>query len=96
MEKKMVHQSDSDIGEYTHLPTMLLNFAYHCRVDSGYRLLDRCARHSCDPKTPSFIDASADLFRYEENGKFEKGKRKLSFCTHCLDSHYLFLILQVK
>ena len=95
-EAKLIHQVDSDVGEYSHLPTMLLNFAYNSRVDSGYRLLDRCARHSCDPKTPSFIDASADLFRYEENGKFEKGKRKISFCTHCLDSHYLFLILQVK
>jgi hypothetical protein len=70
-EKKMVHQSDSDIGEYTHLPTMLLNFAYHSRVDSGYRLLNRCARHSCDPKTPSFIDASAGFFK-KENGKYSK------------------------
>lgn len=48
--KKVAHKSNSDVGVYGHLPTSILNFAYHSRVDSGFRLLDRCAQHACDPK----------------------------------------------
>ena len=65
---KQVHKNQSDVGDYGHLPTMLLNFAYLSRVDSGFRLLDRCARHACDPKTTSLFHTAADLFKY--NGKF--------------------------
>jgi hypothetical protein len=69
-EKNLVHCNSSDVGHYSHLPTFLLNFAYQSRVDSGYRLLDRCARHVCDPKTMPLDESSFDLFKY--NGKFKQ------------------------
>ena len=68
-DRKLVHERESDVGEYRHFSTMLLNFAYQSRVDSGYRLLDRCARHACDPKTTSLYNESASLFK-DKNGKF--------------------------
>lgn len=58
-------QQKNDIGEYHYLPTIFHNFAFYSRVDSGYRLLDRAARHACDPKTPSFLNAKCDFFEYE-------------------------------
>jgi hypothetical protein len=42
----------------------LLNFAFKSRIDSGYCLLDRCARHACDPRTKSLLRTSAKLFKY--------------------------------
>ena len=45
---------------------MLLHFAYESRVDLGYRLLDRCARHACDPRTRPLIDANAMLFKHKD------------------------------
>jgi hypothetical protein len=63
-DKKLVHTSNSDVGRYSHFPTMLLNFAFKSRIDSGYRLLDRCARHACDPRTKSLLRTSAKLFKY--------------------------------
>ena len=53
-------------GEYHHLPTIIQNFAYDARVDAGYRLLKRCARHACDPKTQSMYDQSVDLFKCDD------------------------------
>jgi hypothetical protein len=67
-DNKLLHTLDSDVGMYGHFPTMLLNFAYESRVDSGYRLLDRCARHACDPRTRPLNDTNAKLFKH--NGKF--------------------------
>jgi hypothetical protein len=67
-DNRLLHTLDSDVGMYGHFPTMLLNFAYESRVDSGYRLLDRCARHACDPRTRPLNDTNAKLFKH--NGKF--------------------------
>ena len=65
--------SDIYIGKYDFLPSMFLNLAYHSRTDSGYRLLDRCARHTCDPKGKSIFYQDASFFEYcQANG--EKGK----------------------
>ena len=60
--EKAAHQEQSDVGIYEHLPTMLLNFAYFSRIDSRYRLLDRCARHTCDLKAPSIYEQTAEFF----------------------------------
>ena len=75
---KVVHQENSDVGVYEHLPTMMLNFAYLSRIDSGYRLLDRCARHTCDPKTPSIYEQSADFFQFSDNSEQGKLRKNIS------------------
>ena len=66
---------DVFIGKYDYLPSLFLTMAYYSRVDSGFRLLDRCARHTCDPKSPSIITQTAQFFEYEESGG-EEGERK--------------------
>ena len=55
-------QENVYIGKYDFLPSIFLNLAYHSRVDSGYRLLDRCARHTCDPKSGSIFYQEAKFF----------------------------------
>ena len=72
-KNKIAHKTNSDVGVYDHLPTSILNFAYHSRIDLGFRPLDRCARHACDPKTPSLYGASVDLFIFKQ-GDEKKGK----------------------
>jgi hypothetical protein len=67
---------DVFIGKYDYLPSLFLKMAYYSRVDSGFRLLDRCARHTCDPKSPSIIDQTAQFFEYEEPGGEESERRK--------------------
>ena len=73
-------QSSGDIyiGRYDFLPSMFLNLAYYSRVDSGYRLLDRCARHTCDPKSGSIYYQDASFVKYtDENNK--KGKLSIFY-----------------
>ena len=41
---------------------MFVNIANGCRVDSGYRLLNRCLRHVFDTKSESIINKKATLF----------------------------------
>ena len=59
------------IGEYEFLPTMFLHLAHFSRVDSGFRLLDRCARHTMDPKCKSIYYQDIEFFECNVNG--EKG-----------------------
>lgn len=66
-------QQRNDIGEFGYLPTLFHDFAFNSRVGSGYRLIARCARHACDPRTPSIITANVVIFRYK--GKYEKNGR---------------------
>lgn len=54
---------DTVIAKYSNLPTIFHNFAVKSRADSGQRLLKRCARHACDPRTPSLFDESFKLFK---------------------------------
>ena len=65
---------DIYIGKYEYLPSMFLHLAYHSRIDSGYRLLDRCARHTCDPKGGSLYYQNASFIEYIDNNTKEKGK----------------------
>ena len=65
---------DIYIGKYDYLPSIFLYLAYHSRIDSGYRLLDRCARHTCDPKGASIYFQSASFIEYVDNKSKEKGK----------------------
>ena len=64
----ITHLNESDVGKYADtMPTYLLNFAFESRINSGYRLLDRCARHAMDPKTPSLKDCEIEI-RQLQNG----------------------------
>ena len=56
-----------DLSNYETFPSMFINIAYHSRIDEGYRLLERAARHATDTKTPSIFNESAELFRLEDN-----------------------------
>lgn len=42
-----------DPSVYDALPNLIIDFAKNSRVDSGYRLLERCIRHGHDPKMES-------------------------------------------
>ena len=66
-------------GKYNFLPSMFLNMAFHSRVDAGYRLIDRCARHTCDPKGGSIYYKDASFFE-QSIGNNEKGTYQESYC----------------
>lgn len=50
---------DADI--YKSLPGLFKDFANGSRVDSGYRLLERCLRHATDPRSSPLIKTSIKL-----------------------------------
>ena len=87
------------IGKYDFLPSMFLNLAFYSRVDSGYRLLERCARHTCDPKSGSIYFQDAAFFEYCNKNE-QKGKHlshymfSLTTCSLSLHvlSHYMYII----
>lgn len=54
---------DLFMKKYSNLPMVFHNFALKSRSDSGYRLLKWCARHVCDPNTPSLFGESFKLFK---------------------------------
>ena len=54
---------------FMSLPAMLIKFAYHSRIDSGYRLLERCLRHCFDMKMNDLTTASVKLIRKKCSGK---------------------------
>ena len=78
-EESLPQNDNVYVGKYDYLPTLFLTMAYYSRVDSGYRLLDRCARHTCDPKGPSIINQAAQFFEYEESESGKKGECKRIF-----------------
>ena len=80
---------DIYIGRYDFLPSMFLHLAYHSRVDSGFRLLDRCARHTCDPKCESIYYQEAAFLRYLDEKNNKKGKNVLSYFYFILSSLYI-------
>ena len=43
------------------MPKMIINIAENSRVDSGYRLLERCVQHGHDPKMHSIFYSTAKL-----------------------------------
>ena len=55
-----------DAGVYDALPAMIINIAQHARIDSGYRLLERCVRHGHDPKMPSLFNNRADVVKLHD------------------------------
>lgn len=82
-----------DYSKYDHFPTMFINFAYLSRIDEGFRLLERAARHAGDSRTPSIFNETAELFQFAENGelyhisnKIERFEMKLTsfFTIHVL------------
>ena len=75
-DESLPQNDDIFTGKYDYLPSLFLKMAYYSRVDSGYRLLDRCARHTCDPKSPSIITQTAQFFEYEEPGGEESERKK--------------------
>ena len=48
---------------YDALPWNIIKFAKNSRVDSGYRLLERCVRHGHDPRMPSMFDNTAQVIQ---------------------------------
>lgn len=52
-----------DPSMYDALPSLIINIAQHSRIDSGYRLLERCVRHGHDPKMQSLFYNSTDIVK---------------------------------
>ena len=48
------------------MPQMIVNFAYGCRVDSGYCLLERCLRHCFDSKSEPIITKKISFLQTNE------------------------------
>ena len=63
------HKNASDVGIYHYLPNIILNIAYHSRIDSGFRLLKRCIRHTFNSITPSIMETSMEIIRDRRSGK---------------------------
>ena len=72
------------IGEYEFLPTMFLHLAYYSRVDSGLRLLDRCARHTMDPKCKSIYYQDIEFFECDVNGEKVRFDRQGTYLIQIL------------
>ena len=53
-----------DSAIYDALPTMVIDFASKSRVDSGYRLIERCVRHALDSKCPSIQKKTVTLIQH--------------------------------
>jgi hypothetical protein len=58
-QKRTTWQFDGAV--YSAIPQMFIHFAQECRLDSSYRLLRRCVRHTFDSRTGSLDDKSAKL-----------------------------------
>ena len=52
---------DDDL--FLAVPSNIVQFAFHSRIDSGYRLLERCYRHSFDSKTNDLRKATLAIIR---------------------------------
>ena len=50
---------------YQALPTIFVDFAYGSREGTGYRLLERTARHAVDPNMADISDMDCRLFVYK-------------------------------
>ena len=57
---KHVHFKDEI---FNVIPKMFVDFANGCRVDSGYRLLERCLRHCFDNKAEPIINKKATFLK---------------------------------
>ena len=53
---------------YNAVPTMMIDFAFGSRSDSGYRLVQRCARHAMDSKSRDISNKKATLFHSIDDG----------------------------
>ena len=65
-EKKKHTDWLKDASVYDALPTMIIDFAKNSRIDSGYRLLERCVRHGHDPKIQSLFNNTAKIIQVED------------------------------
>ena len=50
---------------YAALPSIIIQFTFDCRVDSGYRLLMRCIRHAFDSRTKSLKNQTPTLITHQ-------------------------------
>jgi hypothetical protein len=80
--------NDVYIGKYSFLPSMFLNLAYYSRVDTGYRLLDRCARHTCDPKSASIYYQNAWFCEYNDKNENRGKNHFFLILILCLSLHF--------
>ena len=53
---------------FMSVPTNIVEFAYHSRIDRDYRLLKRCLRHSFDLKTGDLRNSTVKLRRSRSDG----------------------------
>ena len=72
-DEALIPKGNTYIGKYDYLPSIFLHLAYHSRIDTGYRLLDWCARHTCDPKGGSIYFQNASFIEYFDNESKQKG-----------------------
>lgn len=85
-----------DPAIYDSLPSLFINFASKSRVDSGYRLLMRCVRHSFDSRTPPLDDKTAMLILHgDEVGIHQCGSQKEQrvVCVHNFPLLFLLTLL---
>ena len=59
---------DFDDVLFFSLPSIIIEFAYGSRIDSGYRLLERALRHSFDNKIGNFKNAGLKIVRKKAGG----------------------------
>ena len=55
-----------DSPYYKCIPSMFVDFAYHSRIDSGWGLVERCARHALDTRGLQLLETKAKLFTYKD------------------------------
>ena len=61
---------------YDALPALFITFADKSRLDSGFRLLARCARHAFDTRTPKLNNKTAVLVLHNGDS-WRKGKVRI-------------------
>jgi hypothetical protein len=65
-EKKKHTDWVKDPTVYDALPANIIGFAMGSRIDSGYRLLERCVRHAHDPRMESMFDNIARIIQLQD------------------------------
>ena len=58
---------DDDL--FLAVPSNIVQYAFHSRIDSEYRLLERCLRHSFDSKTNDLRKATLEIIQDQTTNK---------------------------
>ena len=60
---------DYEDNRFMAVPAMMVDFAFHLMVDSGYKLLERCLRHSFDYKNNDLRKATIRFVKEDASGR---------------------------